>query len=59
MDSKYTDENILNTVKETQSKMTMSFHYKPIRIVNIRNSDNTKDCEDAKKLITYTLLMGI
>lgn len=58
-DSKYTDENILNTIRETQSKMTMSVHYKPIRIAKTKYSDNTNDGEDAEKLITHTLLMGI
>lgn len=39
--------------------MTMSVHYKPIRIAKTKYSDNTNDGEDAEKLITHTLLMGI
>lgn len=34
--------SILLAIRETQIKMTTSYHYTPIRMANIKSKDNTK-----------------
>lgn len=46
-------------IREIQIKATENYHYMLIRIAKIKNSDPPNAAQDAEKLSTHSLLVGM